>query len=205
MSDDLSEDQRDALQEVVNIGMGRAGAALAQILDDAFVTLSVPRIRIVACDQLPRALIAMIGHQGPITGVRQSFHSDMHGEAVVIFGEAGCRDLADLMGYDAPLDSSGEREIILDVANILVGACTSHVFEQLGSRISFSQPTLIGERIAVGSMIQAAEAPSWSHALLVEINFALEDRSFICHVLMLMPEPSIVKLRGALDAFLASF
>lgn len=36
----LTEEHRDALQEISNIGMGRAGAALAKLLG-AFVTLSV--------------------------------------------------------------------------------------------------------------------------------------------------------------------
>lgn len=205
MSVELTEDRRDALQEVVNVGMGRAGAALSQILDEAFVRLSVPRIRILEYTQLPPALVGMIGHGGPVTAVRQSFQSELHGEAVVVFGEEGCRGLGDLMGYDDPLDSAAEREILLDVANILVGACVSHVFDQLGQRIGFSHPTLIGERIQIGSMMRAGEGPTWTHALLVEINFALEVRSFVCHVLILMPEESIERLGQALDTFIASF
>ncbi len=205
MSVALTEDQRDALQEVVNVGMGRAGSALSEILEDAFVKLSVPRIRILEFVQLPPALVEMIGHGGPVTAVRQSFQSELRGEAVVVFGEDGCQGLGDLMGYDDPLDSLAEREILLDVANILVGACVSHVFEQLGQRIGFSHPTLIGERIQIGSMLQAEDAPTWTHALLVEINFALEERSFTCHLFMLMPEESIERLGQALDAFIESF
>jgi len=51
----LNEDQRDALQEICNVGMGKAAAALAKLLG-AFVTLSVPNIRVVGVEQLRVAL-----------------------------------------------------------------------------------------------------------------------------------------------------
>lgn len=204
MSVDLTTDQRDVLQEIVNIGMGQAGSALSEILDDAFVKLSVPRIRVLDYSLLPAALVEMLGGAGAVTAVRQSFLSELRGEAVVVFGEEGCKDLGDLMGYDDPLDTAAEREIILDVANILVGACVSNIFEQLGQRITFTQPTLIGERIELGSVMRAEDAPDWRYALLVEVNFALESRSFVSHLLMLMPEESIGRLGQALDDFLAS-
>ena len=40
----LSEDQRDCLQEVVNVAMGQAGDSLARFLE-VFIQLSVPRIQ----------------------------------------------------------------------------------------------------------------------------------------------------------------
>ena len=43
----LTEDQRDCLQEVVNVAMGQAGDSLARFLE-VFIHLSVPRIRQVA-------------------------------------------------------------------------------------------------------------------------------------------------------------
>ena len=47
MRDALNEDQRDALQEVANLAMGQAAKRLAMLLD-AFIELSVPRVRVVA-------------------------------------------------------------------------------------------------------------------------------------------------------------
>jgi len=40
---DLNEDQRDALQEIANIGMGQAGSSIAKVWGE-FVHLSIPRI-----------------------------------------------------------------------------------------------------------------------------------------------------------------
>src|SRR5471032_3253539 len=98
---DLTELQRDALQEITNVGMGRAGAALAQLLG-TFVTLSVPRVQLVGVEELI-AVLRDADHGGSATPlVRQAFQSDISGEAVVFFGPDGRSELRELMGYDHP-------------------------------------------------------------------------------------------------------
>jgi chemotaxis protein CheC len=123
----------------------------------------------------------------------------MRGEAVVIFGQGGCSALWDLMGYDQADEASGPgggREVLLDVANILAGACIRSVFEQLGQSLTFSPPSLIAEHMAIERLLQPGTLP-WEIALLVEVNFRLETRQFICHLLMLMPEESIEQMKRA--------
>lgn len=199
----LSEDQRDALQEVTNIAMGQAGSSLAKLLD-TFVNLSVPRIRLVEVTQLPEMLSGMVGKDTIITAVRQSFQGFIRGEAIVIYDQNGCSDLADLMGYDDEIDAAEEKELLLDVANVLTGACLCGIAEQLKSDLTFSAPSLMAEQINIDRLI-TPENMTWSHALLVEVNFKLEAKGFTCHLTMLMPEESIERLRESLDRFLEMF
>lgn len=206
MSDlQLTRDQLDALQEVANIGMGQAGAALAGVLD-TFVSLSVPRTRVIEVANLGTTLLSMVGGNPEVTAVRQSFRSEIRGEAVVIFSHGGCSALWDLMGYEQADDASGSgggREVLLDVGNILVGACIHSVFEQLGHTLTFSPPSLIAEQVPIERLLHPGTLP-WEIALLVEVNFRLEARQFMCHLLMLMPEESIQKVKRALDHFLSN-
>ena len=53
----LTEDQRDCLQEGVNVAMGQAGDSLARFLE-VFIHLSVPRIRLLMREQLNRVIRA---------------------------------------------------------------------------------------------------------------------------------------------------
>jgi chemotaxis protein CheC len=46
---------------------------------------------------------------------------------------------------------------------------------------------------------------TWTHALLMEVNFSLESYNFISHLIMLMPEQAISKMRGILDEFILSY
>ncbi len=47
----LTEDERDCLQELMNVAYGSATAAITEILD-AFATLSIPNIKIINADEL---------------------------------------------------------------------------------------------------------------------------------------------------------
>lgn len=197
----LTDEQREALQEIANIGMGQAGESIARALDE-FVHLSIPRVLILAPADCAAALGKTVG-AGNVSAVRQAFHSQMRGEAIVIFGSGRCNGLADLMGYDEALDSAAETELLLDMTNLLVGACLGGIAAQLRADIGFSAPSLMANGVPVDILLSARDVP-WEHALLVEVNFRLDRRSFACHLLMLMPESEIRTVAAALDRFLES-
>jgi chemotaxis protein CheC len=195
-----TEDQNDALQEVVNIAMGQAGDSLARILGN-FVELSVPRIRLVGVGDVIKTVTDMVDHDAEISAVRQAFSNSLRGEAIVVFAQAGADDLADLMGYDTDLDQSAEQELLLEVGNLLVGAIINGISEILETDLSFSAPSLMAERTPLDQVL-VAEQLSWSHALLMEVNFTVEGRDFKCHLLMFMAEEAIDTLRDILDKFM---
>lgn len=195
-----SEDQNDALQEVVNIAMGQAGDSLARILGN-FVELSVPRIRLVTVTDVIKTVTDMVDAKAEISAVRQAFSNSLRGEAIVVFAQAGADDLADLMGYDADLDQSAEQELLLEVGNLLVGAVINGISETLETDLSFSPPSLMAERTPLDQVL-VPEQLSWSHALLMEVNFTVEGRDFRCHLLMFMTEEAIDTLRAILDEFM---
>ena len=207
----LSNEQRDALQELTNIAMGQAGSSLAQLLD-AFVDLSVPRIRIVQVVDLPETMAEMVGKKNLVSAARQSFQGYLRGEAIVIFGEPGSHTLADLMGYEGELGESSQAELLLDVANVLTGACLGGMMEQIRNftettgptELSFSMPSIMARNVPAEKLIDPAKV-QWSHSLFLEVNFAIKDRNFVAHLTMLMPEDGIEKVRGIVDEFIAAF
>ncbi|ANA35271.1 chemotaxis protein CheC [Ralstonia mannitolilytica] len=195
----LNEEQRDALQEIANIGMGKAGAALAELLG-AFVTLSVPGIKLVDAAQLRADLLAcdMAGDAPP--PVRQAFQSDISGEAIVLFGKDGREELEELMGYD-DADLHGQSEALSDIANLLVGACVRSVFEQLGRNLSFSRPSFV-PATALQQALSGEQFRRWDVALLLEVRFTLERGGFVAQLVMLLPETAIRTMKRALEQFL---
>jgi chemotaxis protein CheC len=198
----LNPDQREALQEIANIGMGQAGDSIARVMGE-FVQLSVPRILALDPQEAGAAIARTVG-EGPVDAVRQAFHSQLRGEAIVIYGHERCNDLADLLGYDSQVDTAVEQEMLLDVTNLLVGACLGGIAEQLKTDIGFSPPSFMAERVAVASLLKHDEI-DWDCALLVEVNFRLESRSFACHLLILLTGEDVASLCAALDRFLEAF
>jgi len=181
--------------------MGQAGASIARVLD-AFVHLSIPRVLVLKSDELPAVLVRTVG-SGKVSAVRQGFHGQLRGEAIVVYGEARCNDLSDLMGYDQWADDASDTELLRDVGNLFVGACLRGIAEQLRVDIAFSAPSLMAGRVTAGAgeLLCSGTVP-WSNALLVEVNFRLEQRSFACHLIMLIPENEIKVIASGLERFL---
>lgn len=196
----LTDEQNEVLQEIVNIGMGMAGDSLARILKN-FVELSIPRIRFVAVNDLNKEVAELIGDKALVTGVRQAFFSHWRGEAITIFDQFGCNELATLMGYSEDLDKNSEVELLLDVGNVLVGACLNGIAAQLNVEVNFSPPSVIAANIPVEKLFNTGKL-TWSHTLLLEVNFGLENMRFKSHLMIMMSEETIFTLQSDLDAFL---
>lgn len=190
-------EQRDALSELVNIGMGQAGDSLAQLFD-TFIQLSIPRVDLVHPQDVTRAIAALVGNAGPIVAVRQAFASRIRGEALAVYAVGGCDALADLVKYpDVTSD-----ELLLEISNVLVGACVGSLAAQFSLELSFSPPSILGQHATIDALLDTACLP-WKSALVAEVSFRVEARAFRCHLLTFWPDDSIRVLLGAVDAFLA--
>jgi chemotaxis protein CheC len=201
----FTEEQRDALQEIANLAMGQAATRLARLLD-TFIELSVPRVRVVRAEDAAQTLRDMTGIEESVTAVRQGFRSDIKGEALVICRSSGVGQLCALVNdpyVHSAYDSVSQSELMFDVANVLTGACVSCILNQLDRTPIFSAPGLLGEKISLEDVFQA-DVLAWKMALLLEVNFALEDQTFRAHLVMLMAEDSIRRMNDALDALLSS-
>ena len=185
--------------------MGQAATRLAHLLD-TFIELSVPRVRIVRAEDAARTLRDMTGIEESVTAVRQGFRSDLKGEALVICRSSGVGQLCALVNdpyVNSAYDSVSQTELMFDVANVLTGACVSCILNQLDRTPIFSAPGLLGEKISLDDVFQS-DVLAWKTALLLEVNFALEDQTFRAHLVMLMAEDSIRRMNEALDALLSS-
>lgn len=198
----FTADEQDALQEVVNIAMGQAGDSLARILD-SFVHLSIPKIRVIEAADVGKAVLETVGQNYEVSAVRQAFYDSLRGEAITLFTLNGCKDIADLMGYEGELNVVAEQELLLDVANILVGAILNGITETLGLELGYSAPSIMAERTCLDNII-SPDKLSWSYALLLEVNFTLEDRDFRSHVLLLLAEEAIDSLHQKITRFMDS-
>ena len=198
-----TDEQTDALQEIINIAMGQAVASLASILD-VRVGLSVPQVHLVQIHELIDTIQEITGTADEVTVVSQAFYNQLKGEVLVIFEEHGWKDLAGLMGYEQlPGNMQEEQELLLDVANIVTGACLNGIANQLGTDLSYTAPSVISDMSGTKQALTANNT-SWTHALLVEVNFSLEHINFKSHLLILMTEDSIAILSTALDELLES-
>jgi len=200
----LTQEKLDALQELVNMGMGAAGAALAQALG-VFVELAVPSV-----DFTDRRSVATLLDKGAwakeeVEAIRQPFFGAFTGESMMIFNEHVQTELADLPGYalatDSKPTSAEQQEILLDLANVVIGACVNGIAEPFLEKVSFAAPFRLGAREAIRAYL-SHEAVAWHQGLIVNVDFRLERRSFLSRVLVFLPEQSLQRIDEAVTRLL---
>ena len=186
----LSEIQRDALQEIVNISMGQAADSLARLIE-THVQLSIPQIKQTTSYDFICLLTAQQQHLA-----QQSFWGELNGEMISLINSSGCDAMAELMHYDLPLQKQDIQELVLELTNILAGACLHGLTSQLGFKIHLAAPTLLN------SKPMAPERLSWQQALLIEVSFVLTNSNFQSRVLFCLQQDSLYPLTQQLDLLL---
>ncbi len=138
----MTKDQNDALAEVINIGVGRAAASMAELVNDK-IDLSVPSI--IVCD-----LNDLGTHLGdpsePLdTSVIQDFTGGLSGRSVLAFPQSSGIKLGHVFaGYDdAPdrldLDLS---DILEEIGNIVLNGVLGSISNLLDTSLIYSVPQL---------------------------------------------------------------
>ncbi len=198
----LTEDQRDCLQEITNVAMGQAGDRLARLLD-VFVVLSIPHVSVLKPTDIAMALLSLNGESGePIFGVCQGFiGGGIAGEAMLIFNNTDYDDLARLLKYQPSTDDQARNELLMDTANVLNGACLKGLAEQLDTHFSLGPPMLLGQHCNIADLLKSGHM-RWEEALVVEINYAIENHRINCDLLLVITEHSVAGLAEKLNYLL---
>ena len=196
----LSEAHRDCFQEIANVSMGRAADLLARLLN-VFVVLPIPQVNILESSELHMALTSL-EHGKNVSGVCQGFiGSNIAGEALIIFNDASFADIATLTRYRGDMNRSIELELLMDISNILIGACLNGVAEQLDFKFSQGQPVVLGQHLKIGDLLKAG-SKNWKNTLAIEINYTIENYDICCDLLLLFTEDSLSILNSRVACLL---
>lgn len=185
----LDVDMMDAYREIANVAMGQAGNLLGTLLN-VFVELPVPKVNLIEVNELTMALRAA-EEQDTISAVCQGFVGEgIAGEALLLFHDSSFKDMAKLTKYPGELGEQIELELLMDVANILIGAYLKGIAEQLDVNFSQGQPLVLGQHSHVGNIIDA-NAKRWKKTLTIEIPYSIEGYQIHCDLLLLYTEDSL--------------
>ncbi|WP_019614129.1 response regulator [Psychromonas ossibalaenae] len=191
---------RDALQEVSNIAMGRAGDLLARLLD-VFVLLPIPNVNTLETSELHMALTS-IASSDNVSAVCQGFiSSGISGEAIMIFHDSSFNDMAKLLKYNETLNDHIEIEVMNDISNILIGAFLNGLAEQLDISFSQGQPSVLGQHRRVEELIKNRQ-DHWQKTLAIEVNYRIDNYNIKCDLLLLFTEDSIDTLTNKIGYLL---
>ncbi len=199
-NDSVLTDERiflDACQEVANVAMGRAGDLLARFLN-AFIELPIPKVNHIELAELNMAL-QFADQDEAVSSVCQGFIGPgIAGEALLIFNDSSFKNIAKLINFKGEINDNTQLELLMDIANIIVGACLQGVSDQLNLNLSQGHPVVLGQHVKVPDLI-SQNVKHWSKTLSIEINYKIENEAINCDLLLLFTEDSINPLRQRLS------
>ncbi|MBU2926550.1 response regulator [Colwellia sp. 4_MG-2023] len=196
----LAPSLRDCYQEIANVAMGRAGDLLARLLD-VFVKLPIPNVNFIEVSELRMALGDVESNEST-SGVCQGFISaGISGEALLILNDSSFKDVASLMNYQYNEDEGTELELLMDLSNVLIGACLKGISEQLDINFSQGHPVVLGQHRKISELI-ANNVNKWKKTLAIEISYSIESYEIKCDLLLLFTEQSMRTLNNKLTYLL---
>lgn len=131
----------ERLGEISNVAMGRAADLLSSVIDSR-VEISIPKVNVIESTELEMMLHSTT-HESVVV-VNQGFIGRrIAGETLVVVEQHDIPEMAALMGYTGELDRSLTCELVIEVANILVGAFLKGFSGQLDINLSQGQPEII--------------------------------------------------------------
>jgi len=188
-----ADEQLDAYRELVNVAMGRAGENLARLLGE-FIDLPIPNVNVIEATELHMA-IAEAHQNDRVSAVSKGFTSaGIKGEALVIFSDTKMENIVKLLNYGEHASNEDyQLEALMDVSNILTGACLNALSDQLNVSFSHSHPILLGQHSGVTTILNS-NASRWGKLMAIEIAYAIKTRDISFDLLLLFPEQSMNKI-----------
>ena len=192
-----TEEQLDALREVVNIGIGKAASIFNGMLD-SHVELEVPSI-ILFDPKNPGKNMADVNHDG-LSSVQLDFHGPFSGSSALVFPSESVGKLVTALTGEEP-DSEGFEEAtsgaLYEVGNILINAVMGSIANLLAAEIDFSPPNY--KEGSFTDLIKLKDSKEDLAFLLIRANFKVQEPQISGNLFLVFELGSFGELLTAID------
>ena len=194
--------ERDALTELVNIGVSRAAVSLRKMVGEQ-VVLSVPSLELITRDAAAKLIRER--ESGKLVAVCQDFAGAFSGRALLIFPEGSSVALVKAVAGGGLVDEDlelMEEEALAETGNVVLNGCLASMANMLQRRLTLSLPQVFrGDGQTLFSPEDMATADGV--VLFLYINFSVNERDVRGYIAMLMDLPSLAILKSLVNDFIA--
>lgn len=196
---ELTAAHQQTLTELINIGYGRAAAALSE-LTGRRINLEVPKVAVHPINEVSRALGEVLS--GEIASVHQVFSGPVSGNALLLLDHDAALLLNSLL-LNVPIHSGRlrppEREALTEVGNIVLNACLGVFGNLLQVQVTFSVPRLNIESIDGVLHSISVRSQELQYALMVHTRFTVKDSDVQGYLVIVLGITSFTRLLQELD------
>ena len=205
----VTDEEKEILQELMNIAFGKASADLAEFIN-INVVLSVPYIDVLKSSDLPDYLKNEVKGNDQVSIIEQKYWGKFKGDALLIFPSETANELITVLDPDRDLAYESdhadmlERESLLEVGNILVGACVGKMAELLKGQVTYTAPRMILDNAPIGDLCKNQISPN-SSVIMLKTTFKFNERDADGFLFLLTSYDSIDWLKKALREFMEQY
>lgn len=166
----------DVLQELINIGVGRAAGMLNEMLD-THVILQVPIIKILSLRNLELELGEI--SRNTLSAVRMGFKGSFSGNALLLFPPDSANNLVSVLtGEDSIEDDldSIRMGTLTEIGNILINCVMGSISNVIGKQLNYSIPSYFEDSL-LNMLQQNDEDASTATVILARTHFIIEKHS----------------------------
>lgn len=192
-----TSEQLDALREMINIGVGRAGGILNDLLH-ARVSLKVPLLKIINAEN--READTETGICERVASVQLRFKGPFSGRAKLIFPrESASKLVSVVMGHDEVSDDLDaiRAGVLMEVGNIVINSVMGSIANILSQRLIYSTPCYAEN--AAGESQVAVDLKKKETILLAQTRFTIDKHHIEGDVALIFDFESFEILLSAID------
>jgi len=190
----------DALSELFNVGLHRAAASLSELTGQR-IGVDMPRLWVCKASEIEERMLSLL--RGELATVHQIFSGAVAGDAVLLIEPDKAAALARFMtsgeaAIGGRLDQSA-REVLVEIGNVVLGACLSSFGDMLHVPVTFSVP-----RIHVDSLVGVlaalrTETEEVQYAVIAATRFGLSTMEVDGYLIVAVGAKSLARIFSAMS------
>lgn len=199
----LTEDEKDCLQELMNVAYGSATAAITEILD-AFAKLSIPKIQIINSNELKTYLSNELNLEVEHLVSLQQINGTLCGENMFVIDKQSAKNIAYKFGLEEDEVNDEEiADVVLEITNILSSSTISKLAEDIDTNVSFSAPTI--KSIASIDQLKNLFISKYEKVIIISTQLKFEDLDINAELFIFTTDNSISYIKEKLNKILDEF
>ncbi len=194
----LNHEEKDVLQEMVNISFGSATAIIADMMN-AFAKLAVPSVEIIDAKDIFDIILDKIDKTAKYFLVTQMYMGDFEGETVFLIDYDSAYNLASK--FDSIVMEENVSDITLELTNILTSSFIRSFAELMGVKVRFSPPSI--DLISVDGILKQHDfSNNYSKVIVISTLLEFEKENIKGFLFILMKEDSFKLLKEKINSML---
>ena len=197
---ELTEDEKDCLQELMNVAYGSATAAITEIFD-AFAKLSIPTIQIINAVDLKDYLAKELNFKDEHFVASQQINGPLSGENMFVIDKQSAKNISHKFGLeDEEITDEEIYDIVLEITNILSSSTIGKLAEDIEASVSFSAPTIVN--LTSFNQLNNLFINKYEKVIIISTQLRFEDLNINAELLIFTTDNSILYIKEKINKIL---